>query len=199
MPSHDTYFTLSHSSRAELREKASRFFGFADPVKDEMAAAKMRARLKKEYHDADHQPFAFRLASSLERCSDDGEPQGTAGHPILAQIRQADLFNVQVVVVRYFGGTKLGKGGLVRAFGQCARMTLENAGRKQEQTLRYLDVVCEPEQAGVVKAVASRFAATVAALSYDAKARLRLALPASLFDDCRQALIKRFGPGIFEG
>lgn len=193
----DTFTTLSHSSRAELREKASRFFGFADAVQDELAAAEMRQRLRKEYHDADHQPFAFRLASGLERCSDDGEPRGTAGPPILSAIKHADLQNVQVVVVRYFGGTKLGKGGLVRAIGDCARMTLENAGRKPEQILKYLDVTAEPEQVGAVKAVASRFDAKVVALSYEVRAKVRLAVPAGLFDDCRDALLKRFGSGIF--
>jgi len=193
----DNFTTLVSSSRADLREKASRFFGFADPVPDELAAAEIRQRLKREYHDADHQPFAFRLASGLERFSDDGEPKGTAGPPILTAIKQANFHNVQIVVVRYFGGTKLGKGGLARAFGECARMTLQGAERKQEQLLIYLDVVAEPQQVGAVKAVASRHGASVAVLSFDLNARIRLAVPAGSFDDCREALLKRFGPQIF--
>ena len=195
----DRFSTIVAPSRSELREKASRFFGFADPVADEEAAGEIRERLKKEYHDARHRPFALRLANGVERCSDDGEPRGTAGHPILTQIRQADLYGVQIVVVRYFGGTLLGKGGLSRAFAECARLALEKAERKQIQVLKHLDLIAPTDQAGVVKAVASRFGGTVIAISFDTQAHIRVALPGSQFDACRDALRNRFGADIFSG
>ena len=97
------------------------------------------------------------LASGVARSSDDGEPHGTAGPPILAEVQRLDLYDAQVVVVRYFGGTKLGKGGLARAFSQCARLALENAIRVQDQALAYLDVITEPDLINTVKAVAMRF------------------------------------------
>jgi uncharacterized YigZ family protein len=194
----DSFTTLSSPGRSDLREKASRFFGFADHVSDEAQAAEIRVRLKKEYHDASHQPFAYRLASGAERSSDDGEPKGTAGVPILNEIQRAEVLDAQVVVVRYFGGTKLGKGGLVRAFGECARMALENASRRAEQVVGYLDLTTDPETVNSVKAVVSRFEAQVVALTFGMKAHLRLSIPASRLDECREALIKRFGPSIFE-
>jgi uncharacterized YigZ family protein len=194
----DEFTTLASPGRSELREKASRFFGFADRVRSEVEASEIRTRLKKEYHDASHQPFAYRLASGAERSSDDGEPHGTSGAPILAEIQRAELFEVQVVVVRYFGGTKLGKGGLARAFGQCARLALENGGHTVEQTLGYLDVSADPEIINTIKAVASRFGGQVVSLSFDLKARLRLSLPASRREECRAALLQRFGEDIFK-
>jgi uncharacterized YigZ family protein len=196
---HDLFSTIIASSRSEYREKASRFFGFADPVADEEAATEIRERLKKEYHDARHRPYALRLANCVERCADDGEPRGTAGHPILQQIRQANLYDIQIVVVRYFGGTLLGKGGLSRAFSECARLALENAERKEIQVTKFLDLIAPTDQAGVVKAVASRFGGTVAAISFDTQARIRLSVPGSQFNVCREALRERFGPDIFSG
>ncbi len=192
----DIFSTILTSSRSDLREKASRFLGFADPVTDEEAAAEIRERLKKEYHDARHRPYALRMANGVERCSDDGEPRGTAGHPILQQIRQANLYDVQIVVVRYFGGTLLGKGGLSRAFSECARTALEKAEKKEIQVAKFLDLIAPTDQAGVVKAVASRFGGTVAAISFDTKARIRLSVPGSQFDACREALRARFGADI---
>jgi uncharacterized YigZ family protein len=194
----DSFHTLSQSGRSELREKASRFFGFADRVRSEAEAAEIRTRLRKEYHDASHQPFAYRLASGAVRFSDDGEPHGTSGAPILAEIQRAELLDVQVVVVRYFGGTKLGKGGLARAFSQCARLALEQGGRIVEQTLGYLDVSADPEIINTIKAVASRFGGQVVSLSFDLKARLRLSLPSSRLEECREALLARFGETIFK-
>jgi uncharacterized YigZ family protein len=191
----DSFITLAGPGQSELRIKASRFFGFAQVVGDELAAADQRALLKRQYHDAAHQPFALRLASGAQRSSDDGEPKGTAGIPILSEIQRAEVHNVQVVVVRYFGGTKLGKGGLVRAFGECARLALENAGKRLEEIRAYLDLSTTPELVNTIKAVSLPFGAMVVALSYDIKARLRLSLPASRLEECRQALLKRF-PGL---
>ncbi|RJQ65752.1 MAG: YigZ family protein [Desulfobacteraceae bacterium] len=197
-PASDEYLTLARDGRAELRVQASRFFAFARRVEGEAEAAAQRAALKREYHDASHQPFAYRLADGAERSSDDGEPKGTSGPPILAQIRSVGLVNVQVVVVRYFGGTKLGKGGLVRAFGEAARLALEDSGRRTQTRQGYLDVVAAPEIINTVRAVAGRFGAAVVTLSFGASARMRLALPASRLDECRDALVQRFGSAILE-
>ncbi len=194
----DEYYIIAGPGRVELREKASRFFGFADLVQDQEAAAEIRARLKKQFHDADHQPFAWQLKGGQVRFSDDGEPKGTAGSSILAQIRGAELYQVQVVIVRYFGGTKLGKGGLVRAFGECARLALENAGRSLTRDVGYLELCCSPAEVSGIKALAAPFGAEVAAISYAANARLRLALPAHRLEECRRALGQRFGQTIFD-
>lgn len=194
----DEYFTLASSGLTELRVSASRFFGFAEHVPNEASAAQMRIGLKKKYHDATHQPFAYRLANGRERSSDDGEPKGTAGASILTQIQADDLFDVQIVVVRYFGGTKLGKGGLARAFSQCAQMVLENSGRKKCWNRRFICIEVAPETVSLAKAIAAKFGATVESLSYGIRARVQFAVPNSLLDDCRQTLADRLGPEIFK-
>lgn len=198
MPAPDEYLTIARPGRAELRAKGSRFFGFAQPVGNKEEANRQRSELKRKYHDATHQPFAYRLAEGQERSSDDGEPRGTSGPSILAEIRSADLFNVQVVVVRYFGGTKLGKGGLARAFSECANTALESAANKKAKNTSFLNLTIGPEEVNLVKGIASKFDAKVASLSYDMKAHLLFTVPASRLDECRQALQNRFGPDIFE-
>ena len=199
MPAPDEYLSIARSGRGEIRIKGSRFIGLAQLVKDETQADRIRKQLKRQYHDAAHQPFAFRLADGLERISDDGEPHGTSGSSILLEIQRADLYDVQIVVVRYFGGTKLGKGGLARAFSECARMTLEKAGSKKTMNHGFLQLVLTPEEVNLARAIISKFGAEVISLSYDVKAHLHVAVPQSRMETCRAALENRFQPDIFEG
>jgi uncharacterized YigZ family protein len=113
-------------ARAELREKGSRFLAAVAPAADEAAAQAFLARLRGEHPDATHHCFAWRVGPGpRERASDAGEPAGTAGPPILAVLRGRGLRDVVAVVVRWFGGTKLGKGGLVRAYRDAARLALD--------------------------------------------------------------------------
>lgn len=108
--------------------KGSRFIATAIPVTDEVAAKAALSQLRVEMPDATHHCSAWRLATpSLERASDDGEPGGSAGRPILAQLQGRNLLNVAVIVTRYYGGTKLGVGGLVRAYGSAAAAALDAA------------------------------------------------------------------------
>lgn len=108
--------------------KGSRFIATAIPVTDEVAAKAALLELRSEMPDATHHCSAWRLATpNLERASDDGEPGGSAGRPILAQIQGRNLLNIAVVVTRYYGGTKLGVGGLVRAYGSAAAAALDAA------------------------------------------------------------------------
>lgn len=194
----DQYRTLAAPSYAELRVKASRFFGFAERIGDESAASELRRRLKKEFHDAAHQPFALRLADGTERCSDDGEPKGTAGPPILLEIRRRELYDVQVVVVRYFGGTKLGRGGLTRAFGECARMTLDQASLVSARNTERLSLTLAPNEVQSVRKICSDFDAAVDQLYYNDSAHLRISIPRHRLDACRSALMERFGIRIFD-
>src|SRR5690606_30186927 len=118
----DTYLTLAGDSEGIYREKGSKFLAFAYRVKDEDEIKEKLAHLKRKYHDARHYCFAYILGARKEefRAFDDGEPPHTAGSPILGQIRSNDLTNVLIVVVRYFGGTKLGKSGLIAAYKTAA-------------------------------------------------------------------------------
>ena len=133
MPSR-AVFVPARSAQSELREKASRFKAFAIPVESIETAEKKLTALKKEYFDASHICYAWLVGVGKEekaRSSDAGEPKGTAGPPILEAIRGASVTNVLVAVVRYFGGTKLGTGGLSRAYRQAAGGALELAGKKE--------------------------------------------------------------------
>ena len=123
------YRTIKAPSRAQLREKMSRFIAFAFPVSTPEQAKEAIASVAHDYHDARHVCWAYQLGAdgALWMANDNGEPSGTAGKPILGQIRSAGVTNVAIAVVRYFGGIKLGTSGLIAAYREAARLALEEA------------------------------------------------------------------------
>ncbi|MDO4722264.1 IMPACT family protein [Porphyromonas circumdentaria] len=133
MPSIDSYTTIKKSCEEQYNIQRSKFIALAYPVQSVDEAMAIVARLRKEYFDATHVCWAY--AIGLERAesrhNDDGEPSGTAGRPIYGQIVSADLSNVLVAVVRYFGGVKLGTGGLIEAYKEGAKIVLESAEREE--------------------------------------------------------------------
>jgi len=128
MPAY-SFFTIKSIGQGIYKEKGSKFLGFAYPVLSEYEIREKIASLKSEYFDARHHCFAWMLGSEKNqfRAFDDGEPNHSAGDPILGQIRSRNLTNVLVVVVRYFGGTKLGVGGLIAAYKAAAEDALRNS------------------------------------------------------------------------
>ena len=108
--------TITELSKGIYKDRGSKFLAFAEPITDEDTAKARIAWYKKKYHDARHVCYAYRLGANLWRTKDDGEPHGTAGMPILRSIDARSLDNILVVVVRYFGGTLLGTGGLMVAY-----------------------------------------------------------------------------------
>lgn len=118
----DTFLTIKHDSEAIFKEKGSKFLAFAYPVADEHEIKMKLESLRKKYFDARHHCYGYMLGKEQElfRANDDGEPNHSAGDPILGQIRSHQLTNVLIVVVRYFGGTKLGVGGLIQAYKTAA-------------------------------------------------------------------------------
>ena len=125
----DLFTTVSREAHIEFEEKRSIFLGHAIRTDTEEEAQEFIKKMKKEYADATHNVFAYMMQGELmARYSDDGEPQGTAGMPTLDVIRKSGVRNVCVVVTRYFGGTLLGAGGLVRAYSHSASLALEAAG-----------------------------------------------------------------------
>ena len=114
----DSYLTIAEPAEAIYKERSSKFLTYAYPVESEEVIKELLDALRKEYYDATHHCYAYRLGPHGEtfRANDDGEPSGTAGKPILGQLLSADLTNCLVVVVRYFGGTKLGVSGLIQAY-----------------------------------------------------------------------------------
>lgn len=123
----DVFKTIAAPAEGIYKSKGSKFMAFAIGVQDEASIKEQLARIRKKYHDARHHCFAWRLGpeKTLYRINDDGEPSGTAGKPIYGQILSRDLTDVLVVVVRYFGGTKLGVSGLIRAYRSAASEALD--------------------------------------------------------------------------
>jgi uncharacterized YigZ family protein len=125
----DTYFTLKAEAEGQYKEKGSKFLSFAYPVKNEEEVKQILNEVKKKYFDARHHCYAYAFGKNRDfyRMNDDGEPSSTAGKPIYGQILSKNITNVLIVVVRYFGGTKLGVSGLIQAYRQAAADCLNNA------------------------------------------------------------------------
>jgi uncharacterized YigZ family protein len=149
MSDFDLYRTIKGPSKGEFKDRGSKFYAFAYPIETEGEFKEHLQDLKKEYHDARHHVYAFRIGSDKKtfRASDDGEPSNSSGPPILGQIQSFDLTNIMIVVVRYFGGIKLGVPGLINAYRTAAADAIENAKiiEKTEQKIirisfEYLDM-----------------------------------------------------------
>lgn len=124
------YFTIKNEAREEFEERKSIFIGHAKRVNNEEEAKEFVNKIKKEYKDAKHNVYAYIVGENMgiQRYSDDGEPQGTAGVPVLDVIKKNNVTDIAVVVTRYFGGILLGAGGLVRAYSKGAAMAIDKAG-----------------------------------------------------------------------
>ncbi len=128
MESSDTYFSIAGESQSSIREKASKFIAFAYTVTSEEEVKKYLELLKKEYYNANHHCYAYRIGhpeTAIYRINDDGEPSGSAGKPIYGQLLSKNLSDLLVVVIRYFGGTKLGIPGLIQAYKSAASDALD--------------------------------------------------------------------------
>lgn len=129
----DIYYTIAGTGESQYKEKMSRFLSFAVPVKTAEEAKSVVKSYQNEYHDARHVCWAYMIGAARTewQLNDNGEPSGTAGKPILGQINSRELTDVLVIVVRYFGGVKLGTSGLIAAYREAASLALDEAGRKE--------------------------------------------------------------------
>jgi uncharacterized YigZ family protein len=125
----DQYLSIAAESQGLYKEKGSRFIALAIPLESVDDVKPLLDRIKKEYHDARHHCYAYKVGKNQPdyRFNDDGEPSGTAGKPIFGQIESFGMTNILIVVVRYFGGIKLGTGGLIQAYRAASRDALDNA------------------------------------------------------------------------
>ncbi len=147
------YFVVDLPGKGEIVEKKSKFISHVLPVKSEQQAVECIESIKKKYWDARHNCFAFVIGKNneIQRFSDDGEPQGTAGKPILEVLTSQNIHNALIVVTRYFGGTLLGTGGLVRAYGLCAKEGMKNAGKKKVYPGIRMDIVSDYNNIGKIQ------------------------------------------------
>jgi uncharacterized YigZ family protein len=181
------YLAPAAPAEAELRERGSRFLALLEPVTDEAEARARIAAIAARHRDATHCCWAWRLgAPPRERADDAGEPRGTAGPPILRALQAAELSDALLVVVRWFGGTKLGKGGLVRAYGGVARQAAAAAARRRR--LRRVKVVldCNYAQVGAVQRLLRPPEVELIAETFGERVRLVLAVADGRLDAIRE-------------
>lgn len=146
------FITIRKRSEGFYKEKGSKFIGIAIPVKTEGQVKEAQEMIRKEYHDARHHCYAWMLGYDRNqfRANDDGEPSNSAGKPILGQIESFGLTNVLIIVVRYFGGTKLGVGGLITAYKAAAKDALENADIFEDTVKKLIEFSCNYEDMPMV-------------------------------------------------
>ena len=138
----EEYLVPTGYGEDEFVEKKSRFIGRVWPVETEEEALAKIAEMKKQHYDATHNCWAYVLKSGAMRFSDDGEPGGTAGNPMMQVLQKENLFNVVCVVTRYFGGILLGAGGLVRAYTKGAKIAVDAAGKSMKRVWSVLYIPC---------------------------------------------------------
>lgn len=151
----DAYRTLAGSGTARFAVRGSEFIGRARPVGTVGAAESFVAEVRAEHGDATHNVPAYRVRADpfREYADDDGEPPGSAGEPALNVLQGRELENVAVVVTRYFGGTELGVGGLVRAYGRATKAAVDDAGVVEQRPHERVRVVVEYDDSGTVRSV----------------------------------------------
>ena len=156
------YLTIAREASDEFVERKSRFMGFIKPVTTEEEALTFIREKQKKYWDATHNVYAYVLqGGNLCRFSDDGEPQGTAGIPVLDVLRKEGLTDCVVVVTRYFGGILLGAGGLVRAYSHGAKIAVDAGGVVEMRRCLLGEIVCDYAQYGMLPALLADHGATL--------------------------------------
>ena len=165
-------------AETEFTEKRSRFIGHLLPVETEEQAREFIAQMKKKYYDARHNCWCYLIGRDILRYGDDGEPQGTAGQPMLNVFRRENVTNVVCVVTRYFGGILLGAGGLTRAYSKSARDALAAAGVAEMGLWAAAEIPCPYALFERVKGEIATLDGTVDEAEYGADIRLKVSLPA---------------------
>ena len=171
------YLVPTKPSETEVTEKRSTFIGHVWPVETEAEARARVEEMKKKYHDARHNCWCYLLRGGPVRYSDDGEPQGTAGQPMLAVFQKEGVTNVCCVATRYFGGVLLGAGGLVRAYTQSAKDALDAAGISVVRRWVELAVDCPYSFLERVKLACAAQGGAVGEIEYAAAVTVRALLP----------------------
>lgn len=175
----DEFLVPSKPVQQEIKVKGSRFIASIERIHSAEEAEEIVERYRKRYHDATHNCFAFRLDDTVFRYSDDGEPSGTAGKPILQVIDSRELKQILIIVTRYFGGTKLGTGGLIRAYSEAASNALARLKVKIVVRTVLLTLQLKYEQEPFVRKFLDRFGGRIADSRYSDAIELEILLPES--------------------
>ena len=188
----DTYLTIKEPSTGLFKDKGSKFLAFAYPVSNDQEIKKLVEALKKEYFDARHHCYAYRLGADklTFRANDDSEPSGTAGKPILGQIVSKDITNVLIVVVRYFGGTLLGTSGLINAYKNASSDALSKAVIIEKKVFAIYQLVFNYEQMNYVMKIIKDHDLESFDQSFEITCSLQVKIRLSMVE----ALLQKFSP-----
>ena len=191
----DSYWTLAKEASGEYSEKRSKFLAFAFPVTSEEEALARVQEVRAEYYDARHVCWAYRLdpAGERTRSNDDGEPSGTAGKPILGILISQGLTDLIVLVVRYFGGVKLGTSGLIEAYREATLVALEGAERKECILEQECDVLFAYDLMGIVMRQVKEVGAVILDQDFRETCRLRLSIRLGRWEELEARLGRIYG------
>ncbi len=173
----EEYLVPTQFGEGEFTEKKSRFIGRLWPVESETEALERIQEMKRKHYDATHNCWAYILQDGPMRFSDDGEPGGTAGMPMLQVLQREGLRNVVCVVTRYFGGILLGAGGLVRAYTKGAKMAVDAAGKSMKRVWTALYVPCPYSYYERVKLLVGELGGVIQSTRFTAEVELEILLP----------------------
>lgn len=195
MQNSDKYKVLAGEGAGEFKDRMSKFLGFAHPVRSESAALEWVEHYKKLHHKARHWCYAYRLGNDGNRfrANDDGEPSGTGGKPILGQIDKLELSDTVVVVVRYYGGVKLGTSGLINAYRTGAALALAEATIGERFLTRRIRINFTYELMGQVMNALNQLDLNMAENDFGASPNLLVEVPLSAVDTTQKQLLARIG------
>lgn len=171
------YIAPAGIGESEITEKRSRFIGRVVPVDSESAAKEEIAKTKAKHRDARHNCWCYVIRGGPERCSDDGEPQGSAGQPMLEIFKRGEISNVCCIVTRYFGGVLLGTGGLSRAYSEAAKLALADAGKVEYHLRDSMEIICPYNLLGRIKSEIETHGGTIDRIEYAEHATLHVTTP----------------------
>jgi uncharacterized YigZ family protein len=194
----DVYYSIGKAASATYRDRGSRFIALAFPVDSEQEARDKLEAIRREYHDATHHCYAWRIGPGAEqfRASDAGEPAGTAGLPILNQLKSAGLSDILLVVVRYFGGTKLGSSGLIQAYKSAASLALEQAVRLEKMQKLEFDILFTYPDTQDVSRLISQYNLQILEQYFAGECRYRVSVRQSLAPALIEAVQKMRKPSV---
>lgn len=188
----DTYRTLKSTSEGVYKEKGSKFLAFAFPVNIEDEIKARLDEIRKEYYDARHHCYAWVLGAdkSRYRANDDGEPSNSAGKPILGKLQSHDLSQVLIIVVRYFGGVKLGVGGLINAYRSAADDAIQNGVIVQRRMKTFFEIHFGYDAMNDVMTLIKSKKIEQLSYQFELNCKIKLAVPQSEFQPIKEDFLK---------
>jgi uncharacterized YigZ family protein len=196
-PKEDQYHTVAnHPVSMEIKVKGSKFIGHIFHVLNKTQAESVYANIRRKYHDATHNCYAYRISENNFRYSDDGEPSGTAGIPIYKVLEGKNLIQTIIIVTRYFGGTKLGKGGLIRAYSSCAQEVLNQTKIEVKVKLRTISIQTSYEELNILLDTVNKHKGLIGKTEYTDIITYILQIPTSNYQTFKDDLAPYLTKGI---